>query len=103
MFVKYTQGYSINRQEKESELNENIATAVYWEYDSRIGRRWNVDPKTKPNRSAYDAFSNNPLIKIDPKGDDDFWSIDKKTGKATLVSKIKMAVIFGFNEVKVLF
>ena len=49
---KYQQGnsnyrYSINGQEKESELNENITTAEFWEYDSRIVRRWNVDPVYK--------------------------------------------------------
>jgi hypothetical protein len=37
--------YSINGQEKEIELNKNITTATFWEYDSRIGRRWNLDPK----------------------------------------------------------
>ena len=62
--------YSINGQEKEKELNENITTALYWEYDSRIGRRWNVDPVFKEYESPYAAFGNNPIWNMDPNGAD---------------------------------
>ena len=62
--------YSINGQEKESELNENITTAEYWEYDSRIVRRWNVDPVVKVYESPYLCFSNNPVWLMDPLGSD---------------------------------
>lgn len=61
--------YSINGQEKDSELNENITTALYWEYDSRIGRRWNVDPKPNVSISPYDCFAGNPILNSDPLGD----------------------------------
>jgi hypothetical protein len=61
--------FSINGQEKESELNENITTAEYWEYDSRIGRRWNVDPKSNSSISPYDCFAGNPIRFADPLGD----------------------------------
>jgi len=61
--------YSINGQEKETELNENITTALYWEYDSRIGRRWNVDPKPDISLSPYSTFRNSPFINIDALGD----------------------------------
>lgn len=60
--------YSINGQEKESELNENITTALYWEYDSRIGRRWNLDPVVKFWQSPYSTFNNNPIEFADPSG-----------------------------------
>jgi len=60
--------YSINSQEKETGLNENITTALYWEYDSRIGRRWNIDPIVKPWESPFACFSNNPLIFTDELG-----------------------------------
>ncbi len=60
--------YSINGQEKESELNENITTAKYWEYDSRIIRRWNLDPVVKPWESPYAAFGGNPVLFVDPLG-----------------------------------
>ena len=32
-----------------------------------------MDPVVKPFRSAYDAFSNNPINRVDPNGDDDFF------------------------------
>lgn len=61
--------YSINGQEKESELNENITTAQYWEYDSRIVRRWNVDPKPNTSISPYNCFAGNPVWFSDRMGD----------------------------------
>jgi hypothetical protein len=62
--------YSLNGQEKETELNESITTALYWEYDGRIGRRWNVDPLAHqfPEMSPYAVFNNNSNINNDPKG-----------------------------------
>jgi RHS repeat-associated protein len=60
--------FSINGQEKDKELNENITTALYWEYDSRLGRRWNIDPIVKSWESPYATFSNNPLIFKDELG-----------------------------------
>ena len=62
--------FSINGQEKSDELNENLTTALYWEYDSRIVRRWNVDPKTKPWESPYACFGNNPILLTDVLGDE---------------------------------
>ncbi|MBQ4822928.1 hypothetical protein, partial [Aquimarina sp. MMG016] len=44
-------------------------TAKFWQYDSRIGRRWNIDPKYMASESRYAAFSNNPNIYVDPLGD----------------------------------
>jgi len=70
--------YSINGQEKDLELNENITTAEYWEYDSRIGRRWNTDVVSKPFVSDYATFGNNPIYFIDPNGAD--WYKNKTSG-----------------------
>jgi hypothetical protein len=71
---KYQQGansyrYSINGQERESELNENLTTALYWEFDSRIGRRWNVDPVLNISESRYACLGDNPNYYSDPLGD----------------------------------
>jgi len=44
-------------------------SAEYWEYDSRLGRRWNVDPIFKDWESPYATFSNNPIFMVDIKGD----------------------------------
>lgn len=70
--------YSINGQEKERELNENVTTALYWEYDSRIVRRWNTDPVLKPWESPYSCFSNSPIVRVDPNGDDDYFDAKGK-------------------------
>ena len=64
--------YSFNGQEKDEEIGSGIYTAMFWEYDARIGRRWNMDPvwKKYPHESPYSAFMNNPIARADPNGDD---------------------------------
>jgi hypothetical protein len=47
----------------------NSYTAQFWEYDSRIGRRWNLDPKSTVGISKYSTFANTPIIYSDPLGD----------------------------------
>ncbi len=44
-------------------------TALYWEYDSRLGRRWNRDPKPIAEESEYAVNRNNPIQHNDPNGD----------------------------------
>jgi len=61
--------YGFNGQEREQQLNQSITSAEYWIYDGRLGRRWNVDPRTNPSISNYACFANNPLIFTDLKGD----------------------------------
>ena len=58
--------------EKDDEIagSGNSYTAEYWQYDSRLGRRWNVDPVIKYHESSYAAFANNPIWFIDPSGAD---------------------------------
>ncbi len=58
-----------NGQEKDDEIFKGAYSAEYWEYDSRLGRRWNRDPKPNPSISDYACFSNNPICFIDIKGD----------------------------------
>ena len=83
MLVKVTNGkakdaylYGFNGQEKVNEIAGvgNHTTAQFWEYDTRLGRRWNIDPVVKPWRSSYDALDNNPIWKVDPKGDDEYYN-----------------------------
>ena len=70
---KYTAGseyrYGFNGQERDGELNENIYAAEFWEYDSRIGRRWNLDPKPTIGFSDYCTFLGNPIWFNDIDGD----------------------------------
>ena len=67
--VEYRFGF--NGQEADDEIygNGNSYTAEFWQYDARLGRRWNVDPKGRPWESHYASFANNPIIMIDPGGD----------------------------------
>lgn len=73
--------FAFNGQEKDDEISGtgNSNTAEFWQYDTRLGRRWNVDPVVKPNESSYLSFGGNPIWNIDPKGDD--WYRNNKTGK----------------------
>jgi hypothetical protein len=77
----------LNGQEKEAELNESITSAEFWEYDGRIGRRWNVDPRPSTSISTYASLNNNPIFYIDPQGDTSgvySRTIDTKTQTSTL-------------------
>jgi RHS repeat-associated protein len=68
--------YGFNGQEKDDEVSGagNSYTAEYWQYDSRLGRRWNVDPVYVHSKSNYCAFSNRPVIMIDPNGNSDYYA-----------------------------
>jgi hypothetical protein len=117
---KFVQGvkkyrYSINGQEKETELNENITTAEYWEYDSRLGRRWNVDPVRKEYESPYMAFADNPIWLTDydgadttpPKPASKYWYINniseyKYNGKISDVPVENIPAAIGNGVIKVL-
>jgi len=61
--------YSINGQEKTPEIAPNTTTAEFWQYDARIMRRWNVDPRPTVGVSQYSVFNNNPIFHSDPFGD----------------------------------
>jgi len=62
--------YGFGGQEHSEQNAQGIYTAEWWEYDSRIGRRWNVDPIYKEFESPYVSFGDNPILIIDPNGDD---------------------------------
>ena len=65
--------YGYNYQEEITELSGPGMhyTALYWEYDSRIVHRWNIDPKYTrfPYQSTYAVNLNNPIIFEDRFGD----------------------------------
>jgi len=68
--VKYR--YGMNTQEKDDEIygKGNASSAEFWEYDTRLGRRWNIDPVVKILESSYSCFSNSPILYNDPNGED---------------------------------
>jgi hypothetical protein len=63
--------YGFNTQEKDDEIagKGNSYTAEFWQYDGRLGRRFNVDPVDQITLSNYSVLKNNPLLMIDIKGD----------------------------------
>ena len=63
--------YGFNGQEKDDEVagEGNSNTAHFWQYDTRLARRWNPDPKPNPAISIYACFANNPIIFTDLLGD----------------------------------
>ena len=64
--------YGFNTQERENEIygEGNSFSAEFWQYDGRLGKRWNIDPVLKDYESPYSCFSDNPIYYIDVKGDD---------------------------------
>ena len=63
--------YGFGGQEKDDEISGegNSYTAQFWQYDPRLGRRWNVDPVMTAWESSYAAFGNNPIRNTDINGD----------------------------------
>ncbi len=64
--------FSFGGQEKDDEIYGSTGTsytAQFWQYDSRIGRRWNLDPKPDPSISYYATFNLNPILFSDILGD----------------------------------
>jgi len=64
--------FGFNGQEMDNEISGQTGThttAMFWEYDSRLGRRWNLDPKPQVSMSDYACFANNPIWFTDPLGD----------------------------------
>ncbi len=66
---KYRFGF--NGQEKDNEIAGlgNHNTALFWQYDTRTGRRWNLDPKPNVSVSLYSPFGLNPVKNSDVLGD----------------------------------
>jgi hypothetical protein len=62
--------YSLNGQEKSTEIEPggSSTTAEFWQYDARLGRRWNMDPVPATGITDYATFYNNPIQFSDPLG-----------------------------------
>ena len=89
--------YGFNGQEQSDELDENgnSYTAEFWQYDSKIARRWNVDPVVKHYESSYAAFANNPIWFVDVNGQDTLvinTQMLENTGK-TVIFKVTFSLI----------
>ena len=98
--------YGFGGQMKDDEVygSGNSYTAIFWQYDPRLGRRWNLDPVSNPGESRYASFRNNPIAYNDPNGDcsdcrdgkykiqkgDNFSDLEKKWG-------MKQGTLSGYN------
>jgi RHS repeat-associated protein len=69
--------FGFNGMEKTNEVygDENEYTTEFRQIDVRLGRWISIDPAFNilPNLTPYNAFCNNPIIYIDPKG---LWHIE---------------------------
>ena len=76
--------YGFNGQEKDDEVSGsgNTMTAEFWEYDTRLGRRWNKDLAISVDGSPYVCLHNSSLQYIDPNGND---PIDPRTGQEYVI------------------
>ena len=83
--LRYRFGFNGHEMDDEVYGEGNVTTAEYWEYDTRLGRRWNGDPVVKSYLSIYSTFRNNPIIFTDPDGRDDVYF--KKDGSVDNVKK----------------
>ena len=63
--------FGFNTQEKVDEVSGdgNHNTALFWEYDTRLGRRWNLDTKPQVGISDYAVMGCNPVFNMDWLGD----------------------------------
>ncbi len=88
--------FGFNTQEKVDEIagKGNHNTALFWKYDTKLGRRWNIDPVDLISVSNYAVNNDNPIMYNDPMGDcptckggDEMYSVgatvENKDGKWT--------------------
>jgi hypothetical protein len=66
-YATATYRFGFNKQERDNEVYGvgNLNTALFWEYDTRLGRRWNVDPVFIPAVSPFTCLLNNPVSYYD--------------------------------------
>ena len=104
--------FGFNNMEGDNEVKGegNSYTAEFWQYDVRLGRRWNIDPVVKSFESSYACFNDNPIRVLDPNGDDGFIDKDgnylgddgnKDSHETRVISKDKWKDLTGGNASKI--
>ena len=83
--------FGFNGQMKDDEVygaTGTSYTAEFWQYDARVGRRWNLDPVPQMSISDYATFGLNPILNSDPLGN--IWDVSQnKQSKADAQSLVK--------------
>ena|GEM_PF-1639254 len=85
----YSFGFGGQMKDDEVSGVGNSYTAEYWQYDPRLGKRFNIDPKGLFDESPYACFGNNPLIFTDPYGDSVKFSTAAGAGGTTTADGVK--------------
>jgi hypothetical protein len=93
--------FTFNGQEKDDEVYGSTGTSMtaeFWQYDTRTGRRWNMDPVDKPWLAPYHGFGNKPTTNVDPNGarNDDYRL--SKDGTLSLINKTSASTHTIYNE-----
>jgi len=85
--TEFHYSFGMNTQEKDDEIygEGNSYSAEYWQYDARLGRRWNNDPRPNPSISLYACFGNNPIWFTDVNGDTT-WVFDEKGNSLDVIN-----------------
>ncbi|MBP8073643.1 MAG: hypothetical protein KAY96_02700 [Bacteroidia bacterium] len=87
-YVSEEYRYGYNGQEKDNEIsgNGNSYTALFWKYDARLGRRWELDPVNNSSISGYATFADNPIFMADPTGAEPWHPEKDDNGSQKLVA-----------------
>ena len=84
--------FAFNGQERNDDYmgpgNENHA--LFWEYDTRIGKRWDIDPVINPTQSPYAVNNNNPIQYNDPSGESGVATVDKEHKKVIVQINVNL-------------
>ncbi len=71
----YRRGFNGMEKDDEFKGKGNSYTTEFRQLDPRVGRWFSIDPVTKPTFGSYNSMSNNPIIRIDPWGNDDYFNL----------------------------
>ena len=77
---KYRFGFGGHEKDNEVSGEGNHLSFNDYGLDTRLGRRWNIDPKASkyPSQSPYSVFNGNPIYYEDPTGESGEASINKQ-------------------------
>jgi hypothetical protein len=78
----------------------NSYSAEFWQYDSRLGRRWNVDPVVKHHESGYATFGDNPIMMVDPNGDNASTEVKKNKDGTFKVEDGKNYILVEYSDIR---
>jgi hypothetical protein len=86
--------YGFNSHEKD---NEVAGVGNHYDFggyglDTRLGRRWQIDPVEQPDLSGYAVFNNNPNFFADPDGESPISIFAKQVAKQGLKKAAKETV-----------